>query len=80
MAKPTIVGTVFSITISNGWVINNLMLKTHFSINGYLTKMVYMTQPPVFTNPTHIQHMCVKFKNLSTVFLKKKKKKISLRS
>ena len=39
--------------------------------------MVYMTQPPVFTNPTHIQHMCVKFKNLSTVFLKKKKKNLS---
>lgn len=63
MAKPTIVRTVFSLLLSpiNGWVINNLMLTAHCSI---ITKMVYMTQPPVFTNPTHIQHMCVKLKNL----------------
>jgi len=53
------------------------MLKTHFSINGYLTQMVYMAQPPVFTNPTHIQHMCVKFKKSLYGLSPKKKKKLS---
>ncbi|GLT33974.1 hypothetical protein SLA2020_085240 [Shorea laevis] len=57
VVKPVTIRTVLTLVIMRSWPIHQLDVKNAF-LNGYLSKMVYMAQPPGFVDQSHPDHVC----------------------
>ena len=57
VVKPTTICTILSIAISFGWTIRQLDVQNSF-LHGFLSKDVYMAQPPGFIHPSYPHHVC----------------------
>ena len=57
IVKITIVQLLLSIAISHNWYIHQLDV-SNASLHGYLTKQLYMSQPPGFINPQFPNFVC----------------------
>jgi hypothetical protein len=55
--KPTTIRLVLSLAIIHGWPIRQLDVKIAF-LHRHLKEVVYMEQPPGFSNPTLPTHVC----------------------
>nr|GFB86698.1 ribonuclease H-like domain-containing protein [Tanacetum cinerariifolium] len=58
VVKPATIRTVLSLAVSRKWPIHQLDVKNAF-LNGNLSEIVYMHQPPGFTDPQHPNHVCL---------------------
>jgi hypothetical protein len=57
VVKPATVHTVFYITVSHDWPIQQLDVKNAF-LHGTLTETVYCSQPTGFADPAHPDLVC----------------------
>ena len=55
--RPTTVQLVLSLALTHGWPIRQLDVKNAF-LHSHLKEIVYMEQPPEFSNPTFPTHVC----------------------
>ncbi|CAN1263351.1 Retrovirus-related Pol polyprotein from transposon TNT 1-94 [Linum perenne] len=55
--KPASIRLILSIAISNNWMINQLDVSNAF-LHGQLDELVYMVQPPGYTDPSKPNHVC----------------------
>lgn len=51
------VHTVLSLVVSRGWVLRQFDVQNAF-LRGHLFEDVYMSQPPGFTRPQFLNHVC----------------------
>nr|GEV11065.1 ribonuclease H-like domain-containing protein [Tanacetum cinerariifolium] len=58
VVKPVTIRTVLSLAVSREWTIHQLDVKNAF-LHGHLTKIIYMHQPPVFTDSAHSDYVCL---------------------
>nr|GFB25250.1 ribonuclease H-like domain-containing protein [Tanacetum cinerariifolium] len=58
VVKPATIHTVLSLAVSRKWPIHQLDVKNAF-LNGNLSEIVYIHQPPGFTDPQHPNHVCL---------------------
>ncbi|GJV48324.1 ribonuclease H-like domain-containing protein [Tanacetum coccineum] len=58
VVKPATIRTVLSLAVSRQWHIHQLDVKNAF-LNGDLSKIVYMHQPPNFVNSRYPHHVCL---------------------
>jgi len=63
VVKPVTIRIIFSIVVSNNWIMKQLDISNAF-LNGNLKELVYMTQPPMFVNPEYKDHVCLLKKSL----------------
>ncbi|GKD50672.1 ribonuclease H-like domain-containing protein [Tanacetum coccineum] len=61
--KPATIQIVLSLAVSRQWPIHQLDVKNAF-LYGYLTEIVYMHQPPGFTDLAHSDYVCLLKKSL----------------
>lgn len=57
IVKPTTIRVVFSIAISLGWPKRQLDFKKAF-LHDILCEKIYICQPPDFSHPKFLNHMC----------------------
>jgi hypothetical protein len=55
--KPTTIHLVLSLAITKGWSLRQLDVKNAF-LHGHLKEVVYMEQPPGFSDPINPTHVC----------------------
>jgi len=55
--KPLIIRLVLSHAVSQGWCLKQLDVNNTF-LNGDLSEVVYMSQPPGFTDKSHPHFVC----------------------
>jgi hypothetical protein len=55
--KPTTIRLVLSLAITKGWSLRQLYVKNTF-LHGHLKEVVYMEQPPGFSDPINPTHVC----------------------
>nr|GEX99909.1 ribonuclease H-like domain-containing protein [Tanacetum cinerariifolium] len=63
VVKPATIRTVLSLAVSRKWPIHQLDVKNAF-LNGDLSEIVYMHQPPGFVDPRYPHHVCLLQKSL----------------
>ena len=61
--KPPTIRLVLSLAINRGWSIHQLDVKNAF-LHGVLTEVVYMKQPPGFTDRNFPDHVCLLHKSI----------------
>jgi hypothetical protein len=57
VTKPTTVRLVLSIAISSGWSIRQIDIQNAF-LYGVLIEEVFMSQPPSYSHPQYLNHVC----------------------
>jgi hypothetical protein len=57
VVKPTTIRTILSIAYSAGWSLKQIDIQNAF-LHGFLSKDVYMVQPPRFIHPSYPHHVC----------------------
>ena len=57
VVKPTTVHLVLSLAVSHGWSLRQLDVNNAF-LQGHLSKVVYMSQPPGFFYLDNLTHVC----------------------
>nr|GFA04861.1 ribonuclease H-like domain-containing protein [Tanacetum cinerariifolium] len=58
VVKPATIRTVLSLAVSRQWPIHQLDVKNAF-LHDHLTEIVYMHQPPRFTDSAHSDYVCL---------------------
>ncbi|GKB34570.1 ribonuclease H-like domain-containing protein [Tanacetum coccineum] len=58
VVKPATIRTVLSLAVSRQWPIHQLDVKNAF-LNGDLSEIVYMNQPPGFVDSRYPRHVCL---------------------
>ncbi|GKV50098.1 hypothetical protein SLEP1_g56814 [Rubroshorea leprosula] len=58
VVKPVTIRTVLALVVLSSWPIHQLDVKNAF-LNGYLSKLVYMHQPPGFVDQRYPDHVCL---------------------
>ena len=57
VVRPSIVWNIISIAVSSGWLLHQLDVQNTF-LHGHLSELVYMDQPPGYTDPLFPHHVC----------------------
>jgi len=57
VVKPTTIRTVLSIAYSASWSLKQIDIQNAL-LHGFLSKDVYMVQPPRFIHPSYSHHIC----------------------
>jgi hypothetical protein len=57
VVKPTTIWTVLSLAYSRSWDMRQIDIQNAF-LHGFLDEEVYMSQPPVFSHPSLLNHVC----------------------
>ncbi|KAJ6945155.1 Retrovirus-related Pol polyprotein from transposon RE1 [Populus alba x Populus x berolinensis] len=57
VVRPATVRIILSIAVSSGWLLHQLDVHNVF-LHGHLSELVYMDQPPGYTDPRFPHHVC----------------------
>jgi hypothetical protein len=54
---PATIRIILSIAVSSGWLLYQIDVQNVF-LHGHLSELVYMDQPPCYTDPRFPRHVC----------------------
>jgi hypothetical protein len=57
VVRPATVQIILSIAVTSGWLLYQLDVQNAF-LHGHLSELVYMDQPPGYTDPRFPHHVC----------------------
>jgi len=57
VVRPATVQVILSIAVTSGWLLYQLDVQNAF-LHGHLSELVYMDQPPGYTDPQFPHHVC----------------------
>jgi hypothetical protein len=57
VVRPATVRIILSIAVSSGWLLHQIDVQNAF-LHGHLSELVYMDQPPGYTDPRFPHHIC----------------------